>query len=148
MSYRGSARPYSNKVKPVSLVQHQTFSYDENHQVIVIDADLEDITASVNSHKDEVGLVNIIKMAVARGVNPADNPFALKDNESMLETPDIETLGDVQKAREEALKQLAEISKKLGITPTELEQAYKSGKINDVVDAAASKETIKEGENK
>lgn len=126
------------------IVQHYDFSIDEKQRLIVVPTEKEDIQKSIASHENEVGLINVIKMATAKGVDPMSAPFANKPSDNLPIVPDVETWDDVDKARKTALKTLAEISKKLGITPDELTKAVDAGKVSDLAKAKLTKKAESE----
>lgn len=131
------------------IVQHYDFSVDEKQRLVVVPTEKEDIQKSISSHKDEVGLINVIKMATAKGVDPMSAPFANKPSDNLPILPEVETWDDVDKAKKEALKTLADISKKLGITPKELEKAVQSGTVQDLAKKTVEKksEVLNNGES-
>lgn len=126
------------------IVQHYDFSIDEKQRLIVVPTEKEDIQKSIASHENEVGLINVIKMATAKGVDPMSAPFANKPSDNQPILPDVETWDDVEKARKEALKTLADISKKLGIKPEELTKAVDAGKVSDLAKAKLTKKAESE----
>lgn len=142
--------PYSRKYiapdvdrGPV-IIQHYDFTIDEKNQLIIVATEKEDIQKAISSHENDVGLINVIKLATAKGIDPMSAPFANKPSDNQPILPDVETWDDVDKARKEALKTLADISKKLGITPNELTKAVDAGKVSDLAKAKLTKKAESE----
>ena len=135
---------YRKSLKGSKIVQHYDFSINEKNQVVVVPTLKEDIQAAINSHRDEVGLINVIKMATAKGVDPMSAPFANSSKDNLPVLPDFDTWDDVEKGRQEALKTLGEISKKLGISAVELTKAVESGKLKDLSESQLTKKAESE----
>ena len=131
-----------------TIVQHYELAYDKDHNVVKVPGIREDIRKSVESHKDEVGLVNVIKMATAKGIDPKDHPFASSKDESLPDLPDVETWDDVEKARQEAIKNLQVIAKKLGISAKDLEKAVDNNSVAKIAEEKLAKPATESEDNK
>lgn len=139
--------PYSQKIKVEAdspIVQHYDFKKNEKGELIVVPTTKDDMDKVVMSHIGEVGIYNIIKMLIARGIDPhspeAGLGFTEKDVVPYM--PPVETLDDVKKLRAEAIKTLAEVSKKFGLTPDELTKAVESNTLKKVVSDKQNKKEI------
>lgn len=108
------------KMKDENIRIDYDFKYNDKGELDVYEVGKTDINAEVHSHKDEVGLFNVIKNAIAHGIDPRSMPFASSSSESLPDIPEPQTWDDVDKIKTEALAQLKEISKKLGITEKDL----------------------------
>lgn len=84
-----------------------------------------DLPKEVDSHKDEVGLINVLRLAEARGISL--DTYAKTEPGVMADVGDIDTFDDLLNAKAEADAKLAGIAKSYGMTTEQLIQAVKNG---------------------
>lgn len=129
-----------------NMVSHYDFQInDKSNQLETVFIETVDIDKEVQSHADEVGLINVIKLASAMGVNPNDAPFAKKIDGSNVMTEDIETFDDIKNLGVSSKTKLDEIASKLGLTSEELVKGIESGNYESLVQLVESKKVASEG---
>lgn len=129
------------------IVSHYDFMVDEKNQLIVVEIEKEDIDKTVASHADEVGLINIIKLAVAQGLDPKDAPFAKKEPGVTLNT-DYETWDEVKKDISDGQEKIDQLCASLGITYDELVKHAKEGTLTALVESKTKEKAVAADEKK
>lgn len=142
-------RRFDNNVPRVhtckNVVNHYEFQInDETDQLETVFVETVDIDKEVQSHADEVGIINVIKLATAMGVNPLTNPFGKKTDGSSIMTEDIETFDDIKQMAANSQSKIDEIAKTLGITSEELVKGLESGSVQSLIDLVESKKQTTE----
>ena len=137
------------KIDMIRVEENFGLQYNEHHQVEAVKEGETDLVKDVNSHVDEVGLINAMRLAIAHGEDPytkfgkyeAGIPVSLDPNA---------TLDEINEALQTTTKKYEEIAKALGVSVNQLQEALKTpGEFEKLVAAAnAPKETaeVKEGE--
>ena len=92
--------PYrvSREVAPVkSIIVEERFDFqiEESGKIGRVSLGEFDLLKEVDSHKDEVGLINCLKMAVAKGLDPS-TAYAKTEPGLMADPGDIDTMDDQQ----------------------------------------------------
>lgn len=142
--------PFSSPVNPHDVVYAQIkedfeLQYNKDHVVEKVKVGETDIQKEIESHVDEVGLVNVMKMAIAHGENPYLKFNKTEDGVPVAvdENVTLDELLELSKKNEE---KYGNIAKELGVSPDELVKAINSGKLQDLITAANTKKEVKEGE--
>lgn len=133
--------PVARKVfQPVfnPIEERFDFQFTENGGVEIVSVGSVDLVKEVESHKNEVGLINCLKLAEARGVSL--ETFAKTEPGLMADVVEVNTFDDLLKAKADADSQLSKIASEYGLTVDQLIQAVKSGE----VDKLQKKEDIEE----
>lgn len=121
--------PYFHRTAQKQVIEiietREDFQIEINGKIGRVSLGEFDTVKEVNSHNGEVGLVNAIKLATARGIDPST--FAKTEPGLMVDLSDINTVDDLLKKQQVANDKLAEMAKTLGITPEELVEAVKQG---------------------
>lgn len=129
------------KAPDIKIVREDyDFQFGENNVLEVIKVGETDVFKEVQSHRDEVGLFNVIKNAALHGTpfsafaKTEDGvPVAVDDNITMAE------LMEQSKANAEKYKSIAD---SLGITVAQLQEAVKNGTLEQLVNKP--KEEVKD----
>lgn len=142
--------PFSSPVNPHDVVYAQIkedfeLQYNKDHVVEKVKVGETDIQKEIESHVDEVGLVNVMKMAIAHGENPYLKFNKTEDGVPVAvdENVTLDELLELSKKNEE---KYGNIAKELGVSPDELVKAINSGKLQELITAANTKKEVKEGE--
>lgn len=109
-----------------------TLEYNEDHEVVKVKVGETDIVKEVNSHVHEVGLVNVVKNAIAHGEDPLTKfcktepgvPVAINANA---------TLDELLQVSNENAKKYAAIAAELGCSVDELKAAINNGTLDQLV---------------
>ena len=107
------------------IVETFDFQFNEKGQVEVVSTGKVDTFKEVQSHKDEVGLVNRMRLAAAQGLGL--DAFAKTEPGLMVDLSGIDTVDDLMKAQADNAKKLDDMAKQLGISTAELVAAVKAG---------------------
>lgn len=118
------------------------FQIGENGQIERVSLGEFDLVKEVQSHKGEVGLINCLKLAEARGIDPIT--FAKTEPGIMADIGDVDTLDDLIKAKAAADAKLSALAAQYGITTEKLIAALKDGSIATLKEL--SPESAPEGE--
>lgn len=118
-----------------NVVEDFTLQYNEQHQVEKVKVGETDLIKEVNSHVNEVGLLNAYRLAIAHGEDPmvkfgkyeAGIPVAVDPNA---------TLDEINEAIQEQSAKYAELAKTLGVSVADLQKAVQNGTIGDLIAGA------------
>lgn len=129
--------PYSCSVsKGKSLYRNiredYTLQYNEYHEVEAVKVGETDILKEINSHVNEVGLVNVMKLAIAHGENPYTKFAKYEDGVPFAVDPNA-TLDDIQNLQKQNNDKLAELAKTLGLSVDDLAAKVNDGSIGDYI---------------
>lgn len=117
-----------NAIKYPMIEERKDFQFAENGNIEIVSLGTFDLVKEVDSHKDEVGLINALRLAEARGLGI--DSFVKQDNGFDVDIPEIDTFDDLIKARESADAKLAAIAKDYGLTPDQLVNVVKLGQFD------------------
>ena len=125
--------PYrvSREVAPVkSIIVEERFDFqiEESGKIGRVSLGEFDLLKEVDSHKDEVGLINCLKMAVAKGLDPS-TAYAKTEPGLMADPGDIDTMDDLIQAKAAADAKLAKIAEGYGLTVDQLVAMLKNGEV-------------------
>lgn len=114
---------------PYSHIEERfDFQFGENGKLERVSLGDFDTAKEVNSHIDEVGLINVLKLAEGRGISL--DTFAKTEPGLMADVEEINTYDDLLKAKADADAKLSAIAKEYGITLDQLIGLAQSGKLN------------------
>lgn len=125
--------PVAQKVRSIELraiEERFDFQIGEGGKIERVSLGEFDLAKEVNSHNDEVGLINCLRLAEARGI-PVST-FAKTEPGLMADVDDIETLDDLLKAKAGADAKLAALAAEYGLTSDQLIAALQAGKIGEI----------------
>lgn len=142
------SKSISTGVWPMETVRKEyELQYNEDHIVEKVEVGETDLIKEVQSHKDEVGLINVVKNAIAHGEDPltkfnkvgAGVPVSVDPNATFDELKEMMDADD---------KKYADIASSLGLSVDQLKAAIADGSIGQVIKASAASqvEEKKEGE--
>ena len=129
---------FSRKIEG-SIVTDYELKYNEAHEVIKVDIGERDLAKEVVSHVDEVGLLNVIKQAIAHGENPY-NAFKKDEPGLMFAVDPNATMDEIIEAANLNKTKLSEFAATLGVSVDDLVKALNDGNLETVVAAHAQKE--------
>ena len=109
----------------VNIVERHDFQMKEDGQVDIISLGTFDTSKEVQSHNGEVGLINVLKLAQARGLD--SGLFAKTEPGLMVDLSDIDTVDDLIQKQAANTKKLEEIAASVGMTVDELIAAVQNG---------------------
>lgn len=101
------------------------FQIAEGGKIERVSLGVFDLVKEVDSHKDEVGLINVLKLAQAKGID--SDIFAKTEPGLMVDVPEIDTFDDLLKAKASADAKLKAIAGEYGLTTEQLINAVQSG---------------------
>lgn len=104
------------------------FQFEEDGKIGRVSLGMFDVAKEIDSHKDEVGLINVIRLAEARGLSL--DQFAKTEPGLMVDVSGIETVDDLIQRQKENSAKLDEMAKQLGISTAELVAAVKAGDLS------------------
>lgn len=125
-------------IKPIIVEERFDFQIEENGQVGRVSLGEFDLLKEVDSHKDEVGLINCLKLAEARGIDP--KTFAKTEPGLMADVGDIDTMDDLILAKEQADAKLAKIAESYGLTTEQLLTMLQRGEVPTAPEVKTTKE--------
>lgn len=132
----------TDNILPLSMYEERfDFQIEENGKIGRVSLGTFDLVKEVNSHNGEVGLINVIKLAEARGVDIGI--FGKTEPGLMVDVSGIDTVDDLIQAQADNQAKLQEFADTLGISVDELVNAVKSGDTSILTPKAEEK---KEGE--
>lgn len=129
--------PYLVPVAPrdtkQTIIQKQyELQYNDHHVVEEVEIDELDLIKEVNSHVNEVGLVNVFRNAIAHGEDPYTKfaktedgvPFAFDENATLDEL--------IQESNKNKAK-FEEVAKALGVSVDDIQNAVKNGTLDQLL---------------
>lgn len=122
--------------------------YNEHHQVEKVKVGETDLIKEVNSHANEVGLLNAYRLAIAHGEDPMVKFGKFEAGIPVSIDPNA-TLDELNEAIQEQSAKYAELAKTLGVSVADLQEAVRNGTIGDLIagaNAPKQEETGKDGE--
>lgn len=122
----------------ITVEERWDFQIGENGQVERISLGEFDLLKEVDSHKGEVGLLNCLKLAEARGVSL--DTFAKKEDGLMADVGDINTLDDLINAKAAADAKLKAIADQYGLTVAQLTEVLKTGVLPEKKESSEGEE--------
>ena len=122
-------------IEPEIIRQDYELQYNKDHIVEKVLVGETDRVKEVNSHFDEVGLVNVMKMALARGEDPLTKFNKTEDGVMFGIDPNM-TKDDLISELSEISVKKSELAKTLGISLADFDAALANGTINDFIKAA------------
>ena len=123
------------------------FQFEENGKLGRKSLGVFDLVKEVNSHNGEVGLINCLKLAQARGID--QSIFAKREPGFMVDLSGIETVDDLIQKQKENDAKLQDFADKYGLTVQQLLNIVQSGDFESLKSKAteqASNEATKEAE--
>lgn len=120
------------------------FQFDENHELQIVHTGDTDLRKEVKSHENEVGLVNVIKNAVAHGDNPYQ-VFKKSEPGVMCCIDPNATVDEILEAQKDINSKMDELASQLGVSTLDLIKAMNDGTINTLIETS-QKNKEKDGE--
>lgn len=125
------------------IEEREDFQIGEDGKVERVSLGEFDLVKEIQSHNGEVGLINALKLAEARGIDVST--FSKTEPGIMADYSDIDTLDDLLKAKADADAKLASIADAYGLTVEQLAQVLKTGDLSSLKEKGA-KGLASEGE--
>lgn len=118
------------------IIEEFKFDYGPKGLIKVVPNGKIDVQKEVQSHANECGLVNIIKLAVAHGIDPASAPFAKKEKgiDTTLFPESYDELFKALEKGKQAKDKVDNLAKALGKTSDEILAAAQEGKLNGMIE--------------
>ena len=118
--------------KQTTIQKQYELQYNDQHIVEEVEIDELDLIKEVNSHVNEVGLVNVFRNAIAHGEDPYTK-FAKTEDGVPFAFDENATLDDLIQESNKNKAKLEEIAKTLGVSVDELIKAVQNGSLHQLL---------------